>query len=608
MKIDAIDMCNFMGIRGTKRVELPQTCALLGPNGIGKTTIMNAIRYGLTGEEPDGDIINKHSDFMRVTVTLTDPSDGQQYDFSREKTREKPSKWRINGKAANAKTMNSMIESIIRIPIEKVKVLSSAELVAAMKPQDFQSFILEYIPEKLKLDDIIAMIPDITLGMIEIMEANIPAEGVDVEVLDQFLEICKVNRKDYKANIASKRALLETKPTSKPADSKEDLEDALVSIKTAELSQKSYAARKAEYDRALANKEKHDKTLEALKAEYNTLSATKPDPVILEGLKKEEVSVQESLSNCKISKSGMESAVKRMKTELETLERPTCPLSPLITCHQDKSAAKEDIENSIAATAQGLEATEKEIAKLSAKLNEINTAKEAYYEGERTYNKKIQVAKQIKLMEDSVPVVPAEPEKPVSTADLETEKFQINARLKALADWEEAVQLSSQLETLTLTLNDYESLVKCMSDKGCVRTTLISTYLGLFEDVCNDRSTKVRPEIDFKFENEDGVVVRMNNGKGSYLKYDELSGGEKAYMLFIIMDMLNTLCGTNILLLDELSVIDEVSFDALLSIITECASDYDHIILAAVNHDDTVKSVLKHKIPQLSFVTADMAA
>ena len=71
-------------------------------------------------------------------------------------------------------------------------------------------------------------------------------------------------------------------------------------------------------------------------------------------------------------------------------------------------------------------------------------------------------------------------------------------------------------------------------------------------------------------------------------------------MIFIIMDMLNSLCGSNILLLDELSVVDTKCFDALLDIVLAYADDYDHILLAAVDHEDTVKSVTDRKIPMLS--------
>ena len=187
---------------------------------------------------------------------------------------------------------------------------------------------------------------------------------------------------------------------------------------------------------------------------------------------------------------------------------------------------------------------------------------------------------------------PEEVEMP-SEADAST----LEAKLKIIEGFHEGEQLKAQIEDLMVEYKDYDTLVKALSDKGCVRTGVVSKYLSVFEDLCNDRSRSVRPEIDFKFVSDNGVVVLMNNGKGAYLPYESLSGGEKAYMIFILMDMLNSLSGSNILFLDELSVVDSKCFDALLDIIMAYESGYDHILVAAVDHADTVESIKAHSIP-----------
>ena len=91
----------------------------------------------------------------------------------------------------------------------------------------------------------------------------------------------------------------------------------------------------------------------------------------------------------------------------------------------------------------------------------------------------------------------------------------------------------------------------------------------------------------------------MDNKDGVALPYASLSGGEKAYMIYVIMDMLNQLVGTNILFLDELSVIDNECFETLLDIILSHKEDYDHILIAAVDHEDTLKAVKDREIASL---------
>jgi DNA repair exonuclease SbcCD ATPase subunit len=277
-----------------------------------------------------------------------------------------------------------------------------------------------------------------------------------------------------------------------------------------------------------------------------------------------------------------------------------CPISPLIECHTDKTVAKQEIKESIEATKEGATAVTAEIAKAEDELAQVKKQIEEYNSKAALYDKKIALAKQIKLMQDQAPEIPEKPEE-LEVSDTAEERAQLNAQLKAVSDYEDGVKLAAQIEALKTDVDDYEALVKATSEKGPVRTGVISKYMKVFEDVCNERSKKVRPEIDFKFVPDNGVVVLMNNGKGAYLPYESLSGGERAYMLFVLMDMLNALCGTNILLLDELSVIDSETFNSLLDIVLKYAGDYDHILLAAVDHKDTVDSIDAHGIPRLDF-------
>lgn len=598
MKIDKMRIVNFMGISGVIELELPQIAAIIGKNGMGKTTVMNAIRYALTGAEPEGDIIHKSADLSRVDITLTDPTDGEQYVFTRIKDRTKPSKCKINEKAATQKVMNEKIEDTIGIPLDKVKILSSSEVVASMKPQEFSSFILDYIPEKINLEKVISLIPDTTLGMIEILEANLPEEDIDLDILDEFSESCRYNRKELKQNLANQQALFESKPKIAPVETREEIENALKAIMNAENEYKIYQVKKQAYDNACTTLARHNATINALKADMAKIFVERPNPADLDSARAKEKALMETVQNHKISINGVLAAVKQLEITLNALNKPICPVSPLITCHQDKTVAKEEISESIAASKESIAATQTEMEKTEKELAAVRSEIEKYRQQASLYDRKIQIAKQLKAMEDSIPKIPEKPDE-VVIPDVEKEKFQLNAKLKNLSEFEEGQILAAKISALTTELESYESLVKAMAEKGPVRTGIIESYLKVFEDICNEKSGKVRPEINFKFISQDGVVVLMDNGKGAYLPYESLSGGEKAYMIFIIMDMLNALCGTNLLLLDELSVIDTGCFDALLDIVTASASEYDHILLAAVDHEDTVKSVKKRSIPML---------
>ena len=599
MKIENITLTNFMGIKGRLSLDLPHIAAIIGPNGMGKTTVLNSIRYALTGAEPEGDIINTDSEQCRVSITLKDAADGQMYTFERMKDRKKPSKCTINGKFTTQKSMNEKMEDIIGIPLEKIKVLSSSEIVASMKPQEFSSFILDYIPEKLKFEDVVKFVPDMTMGMSEIMEAYLPAEDIDMSVINEFDGVCRFNRKDVKDQLERKRALYETKPQEAPLGDAEDIKKQIAELQNRDAAYKVYLAQKSSYDKANDALKKHEDMLKDLETQIKGISATRPDIDYYARLKNEEASIRDTIKNQTIAISSAQGALRQLEVSLDNLNNPVCPLSEKIICHQDKTAAKEDLTESITSTKEGINAMQAELTKAEERLAANEKAKKEYQDNFTLYDRKITLSKQYKSLDANKPEVPAKPDE-IAKPDDGTAMADLNRQLKAHADYEEGLQLSREISGLEASLKDYEALVKALAEKGPVRTGIISSYLKVFEDLCNERSKKVRPEINFKFISQDGVVVLMDNGKDSKLPYASLSGGEKAYMLFIIMDMLNSLCGTNILMLDELSVVDKKCFDALLDIASAYAGDYDHILLAAVDHDDTVNSVESRSIPFLS--------
>ena len=183
-----------------------------------------------------------------------------------------------------------------------------------------------------------------------------------------------------------------------------------------------------------------------------------------------------------------------------------------------------------------------------------------------------------------------EPVKPAADAEeIDVEKFQLNEKLKAWASYKEGKLLSGQIERLENEVKDFDSLVKATAEKGEVRVGVIKRFLGVFEEIANERSKEFRPEVGFRFDPENGVTVKMDpTGSGYYMPYDSLSGGERAYMIFVLLDLLNQLSGAKVLFLDELSVMDVETFKALIDLIKKHVEEYDHVVVASVDHSDIV--------------------
>ena len=607
MIIKKLRVVNFMGYKGAVEFNVPSIAALVGHNGIGKTSILNAIRYALAGEEPDGSIINNDADEARVDITLEDPADGSDIVFSRCKRRTKASKFMIDGLATTAAKLNEKIQDVAGIPIDKIKVLSSAEVVANMKPQEFSKFILDYIPEKIDIEFVINNLDKTNPRILDTICANLPEENIEMADIDAFLDMLKSSRKELKARISEKKALYETKPKESPAI-KAEVEDKLKIYTEIANKREIFEVQKKAYLSAVENAKKQDELISSLKKEYDGFTAVRPNPAVFTSLSEKKNALLASRRNGDIQLSGMNAALKQLETTLSAIETSVCPISPLITCHTDKSVAKAEIEESIEATKEGIKAFGEESAKLDAKISAVDADIESYNAGKVAYDKKVDLARRIKALEDSKIEMPAKPEMEIPEDDgIAEELANCKKLLSIIEDYEAGQTILSQVNTLSEELECIEYLVKAVGEKGCVRVAIISKYVKVFEDLINERSHKIRPDVSFSIVPEDGIRILMDDGNG-FLPYENLSGGEKAYMLFMIMDMLNSLSGTRILFIDELSVMDAENFNSLLDIICAYSSEYDHVVFAAVNHVETIEAIKDHDIPMVEIETARSSA
>ena len=75
-----------------------------------------------------------------------------------------------------------------------------------------------------------------------------------------------------------------------------------------------------------------------------------------------------------------------------------------------------------------------------------------------------------------------------------------------------------------------------------------------------------------------------------------VSAGEQACALFLVMDALNSLTKFGILILDDLDKLDKNALDGFFSLLSkpEVRSDYNHILIAMVDHEDSLAVVNKY--------------
>ena len=70
--------------------------------------------------------------------------------------------------------------------------------------------------------------------------------------------------------------------------------------------------------------------------------------------------------------------------------------------------------------------------------------------------------------------------------------------------------------------------------------------------------------------------------------------------MFLLVSMLSSLSGMGVIILDELSVLDDNTFENLIRILKENSDEYDMCLIALVDHVDMINTLNRYEIPILS--------
>lgn len=595
MIIKEFKTSNFKGINNLTLTPGKFTI-LAGKNGVGKTSTLEAIRYALTGAEPEGEIVTHGQSQCVVEITIENDK-GESHSFKRVISKGS-TKVYMDGVVSTQKAVDAAMESYIGIPVANIEITSSGDLVRAMKPREFSSFILKYVPSAVSRREVADLVPDTNPGLRseieEIVNTSFPEKDITLDMIEQFYSNCKAARKEFKDNVKLQEGQLAALPQENPGHNVDELRAQLTSLMDLKRAKEEYASKKRAYDAAVVQKANWEKQKNELTEEIAKLPSERRNPITLRTLEETLSKLNASLANQNKTVMGVNAALGQLRVTKEALEKPICPISPLITCHENKTVAIKEIEDSIKSTEEGLvalneeiEKTEREIADTKTKVVEENAAITAY-------DKRCTLARSLKILTDNEPKIPAEPA--LITGEPEDEVRRINVKLSEMEKYETFKTLSVRHAGCLNKVEEYDILCKAFAENGVVRQTIVSKFLGHFSKLANDRSGKFNPKYIFDFVVDDGVKVLMSKDGTTFCSYEELSGGEKAYMLFVLLDIFNQLTGTRLLFLDELNVMDTEVLDTLLAFVKGNEADFDHIFLSCVDFPEITDLFKKHKL------------
>lgn len=595
MKVDKLQIINFGGLSGKREYHFPEKLtALCMPNGSGKTSVLTALRTAVTGDTK-GTAVYGDAPHYDVGVLF---SDGTH--VIREVSKVGPGKQWYNKKAIAVKELDRVLGQSFGIPVNTMKIVTASEVVAHMKPQELSEFMLSYIPETLDTQTVISYLTNPTDGMKEILTKTLPAGAFSVSELDRAYSVLFDQRKSVKKEKAEAEAAIKVLGSANaPAETKAELTGLLETIVKSKQEMAVYQSALDAYNKALAYNKKLEEATEALTKELAGIPDATYDDQKASELSSALTKLQNEMDDTKRLIVRLQSTVDSLNKAITTLNQPVCPLSERLVCTTDKSAIRADLESSLKETKEEIVLQKKKVEEIGKQIADKNAQVKSMNDAKLGAVRREAILKQLEQAKSSVQEA-KEPKKP-EVANTSYTEDDVRRKLRVLEDLEKAGQAKAKLSDISARLYDLESLVTEMAPKGPVKEKITGAYISAFEDAVNAKAAELKSGMKMRFALDGGITPLLDiAGDGTYLPYHLLSGGEKIYMIFLLLDMFNAMCGLRLLIIDELSVLDEVNFGSLLDLLQKHTEEYDQILISTVDHADLVAQLKKRSIPVIA--------
>lgn len=590
--ITTISIRNFKGIEDLQ-LNAKKLNAIIGKCGSGKSSLLDAIRFALTGKAGK-EVIRKGCREASVVLRFSDNSTIERI----RRTSENISK--CNGKSSTKRSLDEFLTARNMNPCW-IESLCSVDWFAGLSSKDLNNFFMTILPLRAKAETVVELVAQLDKDLTEKKEKYLMEEILKKQEIFSFNDLANGYNTAYTVRQELKRKYNEMLPRctfneTVPAKTREDIEKELNNISQVEAAEKEYSKRLKEY---ASSKKQHDlaiKRLDEMKKELDTYSSCKKP--------KEETKTQaeadRKLFQVHIKRTNeyigtINSTLDLLKRTLDNLDKPICPISEKLICTTDKSQLKEELlsliqknENALASNKEFLAKCEDQVRKRDDIIS--NYQKEVYrYEQKTTLENNIS-----KFI---VPEILPAPQK-VEKAHLEAKKKELLDLLSILSRYEKVQQNKKELAKIKDKYDLAQFAVKVLDSKIGIPALILQRTLRFFEKKCNEKASLLREGFQIHFLSDNGITIQVSPGKGKpFVDMKEVSTGEFVCVAYILMTMIGEATKCHLFLIDNLDRLDTEYLNALLSLLEE-DKKIEQVFLGGVDHAD-VEQTLNDKSFQI---------
>jgi len=580
-----LDNLHIRAHKGISKFEMHpgKLNVLTGPIGSGKSSVLEGVRFAITG----------------ISDTDTSKSDVSVYLLGGKEIHRKGRTVKVEGSTTSQDSVRKLLEDGIGISLDSMKVITSAKLLASMKSDKLAEFLITsgLIPMTLDFDTVISLceidapIARSLMKHLPKMPVKFGLEAIEDAYKDVYDSRTGLNREIKTTEL---RAKFEGEKPSRPLSA---IDSELEEIAKGEERQNTYIALLQNYNNAVTGNKKIRKQITDIEAKIKSMSVEAPDDDERRQLANQDAAAQKEIGELRASIITMAKTIALNQKVLDSLETSICPLSEKLVCNTDKTAIKDELEKSIAdmtalrnQTAMKVESIVERSDKYQARIKEIDKQKAAHEELRRLHQTR-------KALQESIPPLPEKPTPPEDVEDTSEKKVALLQERNRINAYNTARTESRRLADLRKQHEVIEEVLEVLSPKSGIREKIIQSVLEPLELHCNELAKKLRLDFEIAIRVQKGInFLCKPKASMDFVSLTSVSSGEQALATFLMLDMLNSLSGFRLLMMDDLDKLDAAALDELLTVITdaEVLDRYDHIFLAMVDHDDSMAVLDKY--------------
>ena len=620
MKIKSISVENFRGIQRFEHEFKNKVTVITGKCGKGKSSFLDAVRFPLTNILPENAV---KDGYMTAKVKeVCENEDGDSIVIEKEVERPSKVSTLISGRKVGTSVTKKFIESETDVNSELIKMTTSSEILANLKPSDFASIFLTESVERKTLEDLLEICnkqetPErlkIQINDGVFNNKNLPPDAIkyfneffldkefSLETISKAFEEAKNKRREI--NAICKSLEKDAKDFVSMTEIKADegkLNKKLEELIGFEKNNDSYYERVKNYNSAVKLKNETEKRIVSCDLEIQTNKSVEPNMKDLETLENELKNKTKEVSNLMAVKKTLVDSKLRTEKTISELDKPVCPISTKICCTTDKSPFKKELLESISDIENSIKLSDENIAKSQNEINELNSKIKIFYENRENWNKKMNFINEKERLSKMKIEIPEKPEE-ISITSYSAEKANVIQELNKIKKYKEMQKKYNEFWKNKREYNVLNFIVKSLDIKGPVVSDFIRTLVEPIEDVCNERATVLKTGMKVKLLVKDGLTMLFQLGElKPFLPYTSLSAGEKILAIVLMTDLVNLFSGSGFLIIDDTDHLDEDSFEVLLKFVTDqdIQEQYDNIIISSVNHSDIVNKIKDYDVDHI---------